>query len=66
MTKAGAKRVVKLGPVWQARVDHAVPRPIDATRSLYEGALDERLNRAIDELGDLARSCATIDPDHAE
>ncbi|MGE5203385.1 MAG: hypothetical protein ACM3O6_15115 [Acidobacteriota bacterium] len=33
---------------------------IDATRSIYRGSQDERLNRAIDELGDLARSCAPI------
>lgn len=34
---------------------------IDATRSIYGGSLDGPLNRAIDELGDLARSCAMID-----
>jgi len=31
---------------------------LDAARYLYRGALDERLNQAIDELSDLARTCA--------
>ena len=31
---------------------------LDAARYLYRGALDERLNQAIDELSDLAQTCA--------